>query len=83
MNPIFNTLMAVLQKANLLTPQAAKKMAIKMQNSIHQSNYEDAVRMVEEVCDDVKSFVAEPWLERISVLEEKIAKLEKGLTKKK
>jgi hypothetical protein len=83
MNPIFNTLMAILHKAELLTPEAAEKMAVKMQGSIHQSKYSDAVLMVEDVSDNVDHFVAEPWNNKIAGLEARISKLEKLLTKKK
>ena len=82
MNPIYNTFCAVLEEAHLLTHDAAAKMATHMQNSIHQSRYEDAVEMVQKVSQEVKQFVDEPWLGDIARLERRVAELETQLAAK-
>jgi heme oxygenase len=83
MNPIYNTFCAVLEEAHLLTHEAAAKLATHMQNNIHQSRYEDAVRMVQVVSKDVKQFVDEPWLAEIARLESRVKALEAKVVAKK
>lgn len=81
MNPVYNTLCAVLEEAHLLTHEAAEKLATHMQNNIHQSKYADAVNMVKKVSRTVDSFVDEPWLDKIRSLERKVADLEASAKK--
>lgn len=83
MNPVYNTICAVLEEAHLLTHDAAAKLAVHMQNNIHQSKYDDAVNMVKKVSREVERFVDEPWLEKIHALEVRVSELEAKLPKKK
>lgn len=82
MNPIYNTICAVLEEAHLLTHDAAEKLATHMQNNIHQSRYEDALKMVRKSSAEVKQFAHEPWTGDIALLEHRIAKLEGQLEAK-
>lgn len=82
MNPIYNTICAILEEAHLITHEAAEKLATHMQNSIHQSRYEDALVMVQKASNDVKQFVDEPWLGDIARLERRVAELEGQLEAK-
>jgi hypothetical protein len=82
MNPIYNTICAVLEEAHLITHDAASKLATHMQNNIHQSRYDDALLMVKKASGDVEKFVDEPWLGDIARLENRVAELEEKLQAK-
>lgn len=75
MNPVYNTLCAALEEAGVLTHEAAQKLARHMQTHIHQSDYEDALRMVREVSRGVDDFADR-------TLEKRVGALEKPKTKK-
>lgn len=83
MNPVYNTLCAVLEEAHLLTHEAAQKLATHMQNNIHQSKYDDALEMVKEISRHVDKYEVEPWKARLASLEARVKELEKPLEKKK
>lgn len=83
MNPVYNTLCAVLEEAHLLTHDAAKQLATHMQTNIHQSKYEDAVEMVKKISRNVDQYVEEPWSAKVSALEARVRELEDKLSKPK
>lgn len=75
-------MLAILEKANLVTHEAAEKMSKEMGGMIHRSTYIDAKMMVDEVADKIGDFVAEPWIAEIERLERRVAQLEKQLVAK-
>lgn len=86
----FNTVVAILERAKLITSEAAKKLSSELSTQIHQSNYESAVQMVKDVEAKLKDIplVSEPWILEIKKLERRIEELEaklldKSIAKKK
>ena len=77
-----NSMLAILEKANLITHEAAEKLSTELGSAIHQHRYNDAVIMIEDIMEKTKTFVSEPWLNDIAKLERRVALLEKALTDK-
>ena len=74
-----NTVLAILERARLITPEAGTKLSKELQSGIHQSRYEDAVAMVKEVENKISKLVDEPWNTDVAKLELRIKNLEQDI----
>lgn len=81
MNPVYNTICAVLEEAGLLTHEAAQKLAKHMQSNIHQSDFEDALKMVQQVSRKIDDFADKSLHEAHDVLESTVESLTKRVDK--
>ena len=77
-----NSMLAILEKANLISHEAASTLSKELGSAIHQHRYDDAVAMIEEIAGKVDNFVTEPWNTDIAKLERRIAELEQAAARK-
>lgn len=77
-----NTVIAMLEKAGLITHEAGEELAKQLVDKIHPARYQDAIAMVEAASAKVKQFAAEPWIGDIARLEARIGALETQLEAK-
>lgn len=71
-----NTVLAILEKAGLITHEAAEELAKQLVDKIHPAQYPAALNLVEEASAKIKEFAAEPWLAEIGRLERRLSALE-------
>lgn len=72
-----NTVIAILEKAGLITHEAGEELAKQLVDKIHPARYPDALNLVEAASEKIKDFAAEPWLADIARLERRVVELEK------